>query len=155
MSPLTKAPGANEEAGNEPSSKRSSGLLQTSVQTSHAHNKDDALTRLMRRLEAATSRLEDIASSSFDGSTTPASKAGGEAAATNGVPSGTAVGVLTTQDTTATSSAPAAPPKEELPQSVEDFDTLINGDLKAYHELSKAPSIDKLLGEQVNVPDRS
>jgi adenylyl cyclase-associated protein len=109
----------------------------------------------MRRLEAATSRLEDIASSSFDGSTTPSKSA---ATTTNGVPAivgGPAgvVGATGSQDASPGTATPAAPVevKEELPQLVEDFDALVNGDLKAYHELSKAPSIDKLLGEQVRI----
>lgn len=47
-----------------------------------------------------------------------------------------------------TPAAPPAPPKEELPASIEDFDTLINGDLKAFSDQSKA--MGGLLSEQVS-----
>jgi adenylyl cyclase-associated protein len=104
---------------------------------------DHVLTRLVRRLEAATSRLEDIASSALEGQPPPT---------TNGVlgvpstSSGAAAGVSTSQ----TGTPPPAPTvKEELPQSIEDFDVLIDGDLKTYHELSKAATIGGLLGDQV------
>jgi adenylyl cyclase-associated protein len=135
--------------------------LQGPVQA--ARPEDHVLTRLVRRLEAATSRLEDIASSALEGA--PAAIAAATTAtsttSTNGVPStpsGVAVaGTATSQAATPTPSVTAPPtpapaaaqPKEELPQSIEDFDALVNGDLKAYHELSKAPSIGGLLGEQV------
>jgi adenylyl cyclase-associated protein len=98
------------------------------------HDHPTLLTRLIYRLEAATSRLEDIASST----------AGLEIAPnTNGAPS-TAAAVVPVP---APSSAP--PAKEELPSMIEDFDTLIYGDVKAYHTLSTGKSIGGLLGEQV------
>jgi adenylyl cyclase-associated protein len=146
--PMATSSGAAEQY------KRTSGVLHTSVQQHAQHLPDDhALTRLIRRLEAATSRLEDIASSSVDGQTTPGkSVPGAQATTTNGVPAVPAIGVGGSQDASPSTATPVpAEAKEELPQLVEDFDALINGDLKAYHELSKAPSIDKLLGEQVGL----
>lgn len=150
MSDSPVSPTSNEPAGRM-DAKRLSTVLQTTVQTSN--NTEHALTRMIRRLEAATSRLEDIASSSFDGSGTPGSKG---APATNGVSptqgaGATGITAVAGSDTpTPTPSAPFAPPKkEDLPDSITDFDALLNGDLRAYHELSKAGSIDKLLGEQV------
>ena len=150
----TSPHGTDESPGG---SRRQSTLLQTSVHTNAAHPGEHALTRLMRRLEAATSRLEDIASSSFDGTATPRSNKGGPAAAAgstaaavNGVtsPMGGAIVASTSQDATPTPSK-VEEPKEELPQAIEDFDALINGDLKAFHSLSKTGSIDKILLEQV------
>lgn len=105
----------------------------------------------MRRLEAATSRLEDIASSAFDGELPPKTDTNG--AATNGVPATSIDGALlgrTSQEATPVPSIAQEPVKEELPASVEDFDTLLNGDLKSYHELSKSGTLDKLLGEQAD-----
>ena len=101
-------------------SRRTSALLHTSVHSSALHHGDHALTRLVRRLEAATSRLEDIASSSFDGTTTPSNKgagAGGTGAAVNGVPSETPMGgvvaATTSQDATPKPSI-VEEPKEEV-----------------------------------------
>jgi adenylyl cyclase-associated protein len=93
--------------------------------------KDSTLTNLLTRLEAATSRLEDIASSaaSFEQPTTN----GAAAAASSSTP------------------APAQPakeaPKEELPQSIEDFDVLLKGDVKAWVDLSTA--LGGMVAEQV------
>lgn len=107
------------------------------------------LTVLVRRLEAATSRLEDIASSALDGEQQP--KANGVPTSSTGAAAAgpTSQMVTPTPSVSAPSGQAAAPPKEELPQMIEDFDVLINGDLKAYHELSKGSSIGGLLGEQV------
>ena len=63
---------------------------------------------------------------------------------------GGVVAATTSQDATPKPSI-VEEPKEEVPQSIEDFDTLVNADLAAYHQLSKAGSIDKLLGEQVYI----
>lgn len=75
----------------------------------------------MRRLEAATSRLEDMATPddiSPDAST-PASTAPTAAVAA------------------ATSAASSAPIAEELPESIEDYDSLLNGPVSKYVALSK------------------
>lgn len=101
----------------------------------YAQDTSSALTRIIYRLEAATSRLEDIASSTV-GLEVPPNP--------NGAPSPSAA-VVPVQ----AKAPPPVPPKEELPPSIVDFDTLIYGDVKAYHNLSTAKSIGGLLGEQV------
>lgn len=118
----------------------------------------------MRRLEAATSRLEDIASSAIEGQPQPV--AGDKSITTNGVSATTPsegmaaviAGTVTSQSVTPTpspspsanaTSSPVPVAKEELPEAVAEFDVLINGDLKAYHELSKTSAVGGLLGEQV------
>ncbi|KAF2093337.1 hypothetical protein NA57DRAFT_69130 [Rhizodiscina lignyota] len=99
------------------------------------------LTTLIKRLEAATSRLEDIASSSeqpaptTNGTTTTAATSGPSAPQSQ-------------------SPAPAKePPKEELPQSIEDFDTLLNGDVKAWTDLSTA--FGGVIAEQATAVSRA
>lgn len=93
------------------------------------------LNRLVRRLEAATSRLEDIASSTqpFEGQ-----------AATDhhdGPSNGTSLAVPSHgQRNLHTPGASSTQLQESLPESIEDFDTLIHGDLKAYHDLSQTLS---------------
>jgi adenylyl cyclase-associated protein len=80
------------------------------------------LTPIIRRLEAATSRLEDMASAVV------------EAPKTNGA----SPAVTATAPVSAMASQPAAPKKaaEPLPQIIEDFDTFINTALKKYVDLS-------------------
>ncbi|QDS70631.1 hypothetical protein FKW77_000735 [Venturia effusa] len=104
-----------------------------------AQDTSSLLTRIIYRLEAATSRLEDIAASTV-GLEVPQEP--------NGAPSPSAA-VLPAQ----AKAAPPVPPKEELPSSIVDFDTLIYGDVKAYHTLSTADSIGGVLGEQVCIID--
>lgn len=79
------------------------------------------LTAALTRLEAATSRLEDIASTSVgidvdapNGATAPPSALPGAAS----------------------TAAPQAKPAESLPPSVEAYDVITNTDLKAWLELS-------------------
>ncbi|KAK8188016.1 adenylate cyclase associated N terminal-domain-containing protein [Phyllosticta capitalensis] len=89
-----------------------------------AQNNMHNLTTLIKRLEAATSRLEDIASSTFE---------------KTGVPNATA-GVATTAAAPPSAPgapAPAAPAKEELPAMIEAFDALIDTDLKDFMDRSK------------------
>lgn len=99
------------------------------------HVKDQGLTFLLSRLEAATSRLEDIASSAaaFEPSTQ-----------TNGGASTSPVPPPSGPQTVPT---PQKPVQEELPQSIEDFDTLLNGDLKKWMDLSHA--LGDVVAEQV------
>ncbi|OAA68535.1 adenylyl cyclase-associated protein [Niveomyces insectorum RCEF 264] len=93
--------------------------------TNNMHN----LTTLIKRLEAATARLEDIASSTIElpqavpnlqqGIVSPTS--GSSSVSTPGAPS-------TSASTTTTTKAPAAPaaPAEPLPESIEEFDAFLN-----------------------------
>ena len=97
----------------------------------------DALTALVRRLEAATSRLEDMASATIE---TP--KINGA-----GVHSVGSTGPL--PPTPAAAPAPPPPVVEPIPESVEDFETFLAGPLKRFVNLS-----DELGGpvaEQVGV----
>jgi adenylyl cyclase-associated protein len=81
------------------------------------------LTAIISRLEAATSRLEDMASATV------------EPPKTNGAaPPPTAP--LPPAPVAATVAAPPKPAPETLPESVEEFDAFINGTLKKYVNLS-------------------
>ncbi|KAK8172733.1 adenylate cyclase associated N terminal-domain-containing protein [Phyllosticta citrichinensis] len=89
-----------------------------------AQNNMHNLTTLIKRLEAATSRLEDIASSTFE--KTGAPNAAPIAATPAGAPP-SAPGAPT----------PAAPAKEQAPPMIEAFDALIDSDLKDFVDRSK------------------
>lgn len=92
------------------------------------------LTPIIRRLEAATSRLEDMASAVV------------EAPKTNGaLPAVTAAAPAA-----AVASHPAAPKKvaEPLPLIIEDFDVFIDTAVKKYVDLSK--DIGGPVAEQVH-----
>ena len=108
------------------------------------HANATPLKGLVNRLEAATSRLEDIASSAAsyeeNGSVNgaPASPATTE----KGVPAA-AAGVA------AAGASPTTKPQPSEPPMIRDFDTLLNGDLAAYGKLSNAPELGGLVGEQV------
>lgn len=83
------------------------------------------LTRIIRRLEAATSRLEDIASSTL------------EPTKVNGAPPTSApTGPL--PPLPVVNEVPPTPKAvlESLPESVEDFDSFLNGAVKNYVSLS-------------------
>ncbi|EAL90608.1 hypothetical protein KXV95_005625 [Aspergillus fumigatus] len=96
----------------------------------HMHN----LTTLIKRLEAATSRLEDMAMS-LDDPHSP--KHVGSATAT---PEPTAPVPV---NTVAPPAPPAAP---SLPPQIEDFDALINGDVRSFVDLGE--KIGGLVAEQ-------
>jgi adenylyl cyclase-associated protein len=116
------------------------------------HVNATSLTCLITRLEAATSRLEDMASSSggYDAD-----------AATNGAPpapSSSAKGVPAAAASVAAAGASPTPKptvaKAELPPSIEEFDSTIMADLKAYEKLSNSPTLGGLVGEQVRLAVR-
>lgn len=110
-------------------------MVDTSVPTIHRLD----LTAIIRRLEAATSRLEDMAS-------TPV-----EAPNTNGAPTPAPTGPLPAPPVAMNVAAQA--PKavlEDLPESVEEFDSFIAGPVRKFVNLS-----DELGGpvaEQVGLP---
>ena len=86
-----------------------------------------ALTRLVDRLEAATSRLEDMAQPISH----PAGALNGTGLSSKGTPSGmgaTAGAVAATSPQT---------PTELLPASIEGFDELINGPVSKFVNLSE------------------
>ncbi|EEP78790.1 conserved hypothetical protein [Uncinocarpus reesii 1704] len=87
----------------------------------HMHN----FTTLIKRLEAATSRLEDMATA-LEGPT-PSSPAIPEAVQT-----------APTQSTSQTAiSAPPPPPAETLPKSIEAFDELINKEVRPFVDFAQ------------------
>ena len=96
------------------------------------------LTRLIRRLEAATSRLEDIASVSSEPDETASQ-------------SGQGAGQDSTTVAAANGASSATQAKEEvdLPPIITDFDTLISGDLKTFVDMSTA--MGGPLADQVRV----
>merc|ERR1712000_743923 len=98
----------------------------TMAAQSSMHN----LTTLIKRLEAATSRLEDIATS-VDGSLGP----------TNGVPA--AAGAASTE---VAATPEAAAPPEPLPKFVEAFDQIIEEDIVAF--VQAAEKIGGLVEQQ-------
>ncbi|KAL4934585.1 adenylate cyclase-binding protein [Aspergillus undulatus] len=100
--------------------------------TSHMHN----LTTLIKRLEAATSRLEDMAMSLDD----PAAQKAPDSTATPG-PQHVERPAPTAPPAPAPASAPLTP-------QIEDFDTLINKDVGNFVELGK--KIGGLVAEQSN-----
>lgn len=104
---------------------------------------DNPLTTLIRRLEAATSRLEDIAASSPPGEQQPSQQnvaaAGGQASQS---PQEAASKAGTREGSTGTVVT------EQLPPSVGDMDNLINSDVKSFVESSKG--LDSVVEEQVS-----
>jgi len=94
------------------------------------------LTTLIKRLEAATSRLEDIAGSAQE----PANRGTASSAA---VPS--------TNDDVAPSSSQSRTtvpePVEDEPETVQAFDTMTNDDLKTFSNLSE--KLGGLVAQQV------
>jgi adenylyl cyclase-associated protein len=100
-----------------------------------------SLTELLCRLEAATSRLEDIATSvaTFDDHT--GSPGSGAQRAIAAPPSGPL----------AIAAAPSPPPKpvEVLPPEVKDFDKMMSEDLAPFVKLSDA--LDPLIGQQASL----
>ncbi|RAK71645.1 adenylate cyclase-binding protein [Aspergillus fijiensis CBS 313.89] len=95
---------------------------------SHMHN----LTTLIKRLEAATSRLEDMAMS-LDDPNSPKT-----------------IGAIAAPETatpeTPKAAPPATPAAPPVPPQIQDFDTLINEDVRTFVELGQ--KINGLVGEQ-------
>jgi adenylyl cyclase-associated protein len=103
-----------------------------------------SLTDLFRRLEAATSRLEDIATS-----VAPFDQVGGSPASGLAITSPPEEGASPQPGALVVAAqAPSAPPKPELPAEVEGFDKLVTGELAAFIKLSDA--LDPLLGKQAS-----
>ena len=99
-----------------------------------------ALTKLVCRLEAATSRLEDMAHATIDPSLPTsgvANTSGMAVAAARG-------GDRDSDDASAQNQAP-----DPLPPALDDFDTLINGDVVKFVNMSE--ELGGLVAEQVRV----
>lgn len=93
------------------------------------------VTNLLHRLEAATSRLEDIASSTIEiPQAVPALK---ETLASPDA-SSKAISDAPSRAPSAPAHRPAAPADEPLPDSVEDFDAFLKSSVEQYATLSKA-----------------
>ncbi|KAK5074758.1 suppressor of rasval19 [Lithohypha guttulata] len=86
-------------------------------------NKMHNLTTLIKRLEAATSRLEDIAGS-VDGAAPNALQAANSR--------GTETSSVAAQSQTTITPIPEEKPAEPLPRQIEEFDGLIEGDVAAF-----------------------
>lgn len=96
---------------------------------------DHLLTAMVRRLEAATSRLEDIASTSF-----PSGESGGAPPVANGAQSPGPAAKLAAA-TSATGSP--TPPTESVPPAIEALDEISDNELKTFLDLSS------MLGEVI------
>lgn len=106
------------------------------------NNQNNPLTAIIRRLEAATSRLEDIASSS----TSFESLDNGQIAQAN-APRATAPNLPGTGVAGGASTEPKKPDAPELPPAIKEMDELIDTDVKKFMEASKG--IDPLVEGQV------
>jgi hypothetical protein len=106
-----------------------------------------SLTTMLLRLEAATSRLEDIATTvdtptpALNGTPEPSTLAHSSPApqTSNNTPRASTVTVIPPP--------PPAKDDEQLPSVVEDFDKLLKEELASF--ITKSGSLDPLLGEQV------
>ncbi|KAH0562976.1 hypothetical protein GP486_002454 [Trichoglossum hirsutum] len=99
------------------------------------------LISLVSRLEAATSRLEDIAQATIDPS-----------AATNGSLAAPAAGAPPIGQRAQSAPIPsiqAPPPPEPLPQAIKSFDRVIDGEVQKYVSLSEG--LGGLLAEQAHL----
>lgn len=119
--------------------------LRYSTSTPVAVQPDNPLTSLIRRLEAATSRLEDIASSSQS----PEQQAGQQNVATAGGSVSHSPQEATSKPGTRQGSTGTVV-RESLPPAIEDMDALINDDVKAFVQASKG--LDSVVEEQVSTP---
>ena len=91
---------------------------------------DDALTKLALRLEAATSRLEDIASSTFEKPSALDAAPGAQSIAAAQAPARASA-------PPAAPGAPPAPSKADVPPMLAAFDALLDNELKHFVDLSK------------------
>jgi len=110
--------------------------------TTKSARKDEVLMNVRNRLEAATSRLEDIASSVVD-------ESGAKITPTSITPP-SAVAASAPSSTSAPE--PQAAP-EPLPRSVEDFDKLLEEDIATF--VTASGKIGGLVEQQVRSPPSS
>jgi adenylyl cyclase-associated protein len=99
----------------------------------------EELTAIIHRLEAATSRLEDMAAATIE-----APKLNGAA------PTPAPTGALPPVPVSARAPEPPKPLPEVLPESVEEFDTFLAGPLKKFVNLSD--EVGGPVAEQVGHP---
>ncbi|KAI2782451.1 adenylate cyclase associated N terminal-domain-containing protein [Daldinia loculata] len=108
----------------------------------HIHN----LVTLIKRLEAATTRLEDIASSTVE-----LPQAVPDLTATVATPSNTSSPTRPTPQQAVSAPAPPAPvqvPQEPLPESIEEFDAFIDQSVDKYVKASN--KLGGLIAEQAS-----
>jgi adenylyl cyclase-associated protein len=120
-----------------------------SAKNQEIHVDATPLTCLINRLEAATSRLEDIASSAstYEGDATTNGAPKAPATAGKGVPEA-AAGVAAAG---ASPTPKSLAPKPSLPPMIEDYDKNVLGDLKEYEKLSAGSTLGGLVSEQVRL----
>ena len=108
---------------------------------------DNPLTTLIRRLEAATSRLEDIASSAgtLDESQQE-HRPNGSISAQSGIPASSSMPELASKGGERETSAATVQPA--LPPSIVEMDELIGAQVKDFQAASKG--LDALIHEQVS-----
>jgi adenylyl cyclase-associated protein len=112
--------------------------------------KDNPLNNLIRRLEAATSRLEDIASSSGSFEQQANGDSHGDLSAGAGLPASSSMPELTASkegSREASTTSTLQPVSAPLPPSVEEMDELISKEVKEFLEASHG--LDTLIEEQV------
>src|SRR3954451_4992120 len=101
---------------------------------------DARLTMVTRRLEAATSRLEDMATS------VDATHPDTVAAITS---AGAIPGIAPAATPAPTATDPTPPPAEPLPRSIEEFDKIIKEDVQAF--VTASEQIGGLVEQQVHM----
>ncbi|KAH8911359.1 hypothetical protein BR93DRAFT_924047 [Coniochaeta sp. PMI_546] len=117
-----------------------------------ATNNMYSLTTLIKRLEAATSRLEDMASSSFEIPQAVPALQQTLASPQSGISTATSSAQTRAPPTPAPTPAPPAPPappkapEEPLPESIEEFDAFIKTSIGKFATLSK--NLGGLIAEQ-------
>ena len=103
---------------------------------------DARLTMVTRRLEAATSRLEDMATS-VDATHPDTVAAINSASITQGIAAAaTAIAAPATTE-------PTPPPTEPIPRSVEEFDKIVKEDVQAF--VTASEQIGGLVEQQVHI----
>lgn len=108
------------------------------------------LSQLLRRLEAATSRLEDIASTaqSFENNDVSLARNQGASASAPELPAlAKDVGAVPSKGVAPPPAPPAQPAAPSLPQTIEDIDELAKTDLMAF--VNAAQGLDTNIAHQV------
>ncbi|KAL1903011.1 suppressor of rasval19 [Sporothrix stenoceras] len=101
-----------------------------------ATNNMNNLTTLIKRLEAATARLEDIASSTIELPQAVPGLQQSIASPATGESSVSTPSAATTAAVAAPKAAPTTTPAEPLPEIIEEFDVFLNGAVAKFVELS-------------------
>lgn len=119
----------------------------TTLSSNITSESGNPLTTLIRRLEAATSRLEDIASSSASIEQQAHGSANGSISAASGIAAG-ASGVPNLDALKREGSMATVVKKQEVPARIGEMDQLIEGEVEKFVEAAKAVD-GELVEEQV------